>query len=167
MNKKQAGIIVTLLALIVCAGILAAKVNGPLDVSSNLSNDGIFTLKNSANKSTSNSTDYFVTSKMERETSDNMVIANYKALIDDKNTSAAQKSEAEKKYISKTTEVDLENRVELNLKGKGFEDVICFIEDNKARVIVKAKELTTQQRKQIQDVVKSVAKLDVEIETKQ
>ena len=166
MNKKQAGIIVTLLALIVCAGILAAKVNGPLDVSSNLSNDGIFTLKSDTNKSTK-STDFFVTSKMERETSDNLVIANYKALIDDKNASAAQRTEAEKKYISKTNEVDIENRVELNLKGKGFEDAICFIENNKARVIVKAKELSSQQRKQIQDVVKSIAKLDVEIETKQ
>jgi stage III sporulation protein AH len=33
MNKKQAVIIVTLLVLIVCAGVLAAKVNSPLYVS--------------------------------------------------------------------------------------------------------------------------------------
>ena len=42
MNKKQAGIIVTLLSLIVCVGILAVRVNsemGGLDLST-LTTDG-------------------------------------------------------------------------------------------------------------------------------
>ena len=40
MNKKQSGIIVTLVVLIVFAGYLATKVNGPLYV-----NDGDFSMK--------------------------------------------------------------------------------------------------------------------------
>lgn len=35
MNKKQAIIIVTLLALIVCVGVLATKVNSPFSVAEN------------------------------------------------------------------------------------------------------------------------------------
>ena len=66
MNKKQAGIIMTLLALIVCAGILAAKVNGPLNVASDFSNgSGVFNFSND-NKNTSKS-DLFVTLKLDRD----------------------------------------------------------------------------------------------------
>ena len=51
MNKKQAVIIVTLLVLIVCAGVLAAKVNSPLYVSDSDFGDNIsnITADNSTN----------------------------------------------------------------------------------------------------------------------
>jgi stage III sporulation protein AH len=167
MNKKQAGIIVTLLALIVCAGILATKVNGPLDPSVGFDNgSGVFSMNKENNTSTT--TDYFTTAKIDREQKDSMVLAQYKTMIDDKNVSQASRTEAEKKYLTKTTSQDYEHKIELNLKGKGFDDAICFIEENKARVIVKGKEISEQQRKQIKDVVMSVSKIStVEIELKQ
>lgn len=40
MNKKQAVIIVTLLALIVCVGVVATKLNSPINYVNGLDNNG-------------------------------------------------------------------------------------------------------------------------------
>lgn len=165
MNKKQAGIIVTLLALIVCAGILAARVNGPLEVSSNLdSGSGVFNFN--TEDTTASSTDFFVSAKLERDQNDAQVLASYQTMIQDKNVSKASKEKAEADYLAKTTDIDYEGKIEINVKSLGFEDAICLIENNKAKVIVKGKEVTEKQRKQIQDIVKNVAgsKVDVEVQ---
>lgn len=157
MNKKQAGIIVTLLALIVCAGILAARVNGPLEVASNGLTQG--TISQSGNKNTK--TDYFVDSRLIREQQDAQTLANYRAILDDKNVSATEKKTVEQKQTQKATNMDYESRIETTLKGQGFEDAICLIEDEQVRIIVKAKELTQQDRKKIQDTVTSISKIKV------
>lgn len=164
MNKKQAGIIVTLLALIVCAGILAARVNGPLEVST--MDDSVFNFNDK--KDTTATSDFFTTNNLQRDNDTAQVLAQYKALIEDKNVSAESKKEAEKKYTAKTENTDKENTIELNLKANGFADAICLISDNKAQVIVKAKEVTDKQVKQIKDIVNTVAKINnVDIQAKE
>lgn len=171
MNKKQAGIILTLLALIVCAGILAARVNGPLEVSNNgINNEGTGVFNWSKKDNTSTNTDVFVSEKINRENKDAQTLAAIKAIVDDKNVAEANKTDAIKQYTMKTKQMEFESRIEQTLKLKGFEEAICFIEadNSKARVIIKAKELTAQQRKVIQDVVTSVSNIKtVEIENKQ
>ena len=73
LNKKQAGIIVTLLALIVCAGILAAKVNGPLEVAESGFNEegGVLTFGNENTKtnetSETSSSSFFATAHTQKE----------------------------------------------------------------------------------------------------
>jgi stage III sporulation protein AH len=169
MNKKQAGIIVTLLALIVCAGLLAARVNGPLEVTNDGYDPGSSVFKWNQDKNTSK-TELFTSVRTDRDLRDTQTIAQYKQIIDDKNLSDTNKAEAIAQYNLKTKQMDQEGRIEAALKLKGFEDVICLIENDntKVRVIVKAKELTEQQRKQIKDVVVSTAKItNVEISLNQ
>jgi stage III sporulation protein AH len=168
MNKKQAGIIVTLLALIVCAGILAARVNGPLEVSNLDSGSGVFNLNTNEEKSSSNS-DFFVSAKLERDQNDAKVLASFQTMIQDKNVSKASKEKAEEDYLAKTTDIDHEGKIEINVKSLGFSDAICLIENNKAKVIIKGQEVTEKQRKQIQDIVKNVAgsKVEVEVQVQQ
>lgn len=62
-----------------------------------------------------------------------------------------------------------EMKIENTLKSKGYEDVICSIENDKVRIIVKNKEkLTDKNTREIKDVVMSISKLqDVEIEVKE
>ncbi|GFZ30465.1 stage III sporulation protein AH [Clostridium zeae] len=167
MNRKQAGIILTLLALIVCAGILAARVNGQVDdgTGSNLTSLP-FT---NTDKQTSNTKDYFYESRNDREQQDSQTMQNLKSIIEDKNTSANQKTEAQKELTALTMARDYETRIELSVKGKGFDDALCLIEGNKARVIVKSKDsLNEKQSIQIQESVASVSKIkDVVIEAKQ
>lgn len=168
MNRKQAGIILTLLALIVCAGILAARVNGQVDdgTGSSLSSSLPFT---NTDKQTSNTKDYFYESRNTREQQDAQTMQNLKSIIEDKNTSANQKTDAQKELTALTMARDYETRIELSVKGKGFEDALCLIEGQKARVIVKSKDsLNEKQSIQIQESVASVSKLkDVVIEAKQ
>lgn len=168
MNRKQAGIILTLLALIVCAGILAARVNGQVDdgTGSSLSSSLPFT---NTDKQTSNTKDYFYESRNEREQQDAQTMQNLKSIIEDKNTTANQKTDAQKELTALTMARDYETRIELSVKGKGFEDALCLIEGPKARVIVKSKDsLNEKQSIQIQESVASVSKIkDVVIEAKQ
>lgn len=172
MNKKQAGIIVTLLALIVCAGILAAKVNGPLEVTGDgfTNENGILTFQE--DKDEKAAADYFAT---ERDTKDQQAasaLANYKIIMDNDDLDKEARNEASKKYTELTNASTFEQKIEQQLQVKGFEDVICFLENanTKARIVIKTteKDLTAQQGKTIKDVVYSIAQIsNVEVELKQ
>ncbi|WP_040211872.1 SpoIIIAH-like family protein [Clostridium polynesiense] len=166
MNKKQAGVILTLLALIICTGILAAKVNGPI---TDVGTTDLSALKNLKEAKEGNKNDYFTYARSEKEQKDLRTIQTLKGIIDDKNTSKENKDKATAEFTKITTNQKYENSIEISLKGKNFEDVICLIDNNQARVFVKSKEkLTQKQISQIQEVITSTSQIkDVIIETKE
>ncbi|SHJ59452.1 stage III sporulation protein AH [Clostridium cavendishii DSM 21758] len=167
MNKKQMGIILTLLILIACAGVLSVKMNGKIDDPTGSIPSAISFNKEA--KETTDKNDYFYEAKSIKDQQDAKYKEELKAVINDKNSTAKDKEEASKKIKDIDSAKNNETRIELGVKSKGFEDVVCLIEGNKkARVIVKAKEaLTEKQNIQIQEVVLNVSKLkDVIIETK-
>ena len=162
MNRKQAGIILTLLALIVCTGVLATRVNNQIKESMGEVPTAFGENDDNATETSSN---YFYESRNLREQKDSKTIDNLKAIVEDKNTSAEQKEEAEKELTEKTMARDYETRIELSIKSKGYEDVICFID---GKVVVKTNEELTQEKMvEIQDIVMNVSKVyDVDIEKK-
>ncbi|OFI07594.1 SpoIIIAH-like protein [Clostridium acetireducens DSM 10703] len=174
MNKKQAVIIVSLLALIVCVGVLAAKLNNPLYVNG-VENQGKSTIsfnnveKSKEKEQVSKSSEFFSEAILTRDHKNSQTLQNLKSIIDNKNISKEKKDSAAEKYTELAMNINYESRIETDLKAKGFEDVVCSIENDKARIIVKTSEkLTDKQLKDIQNVVMSVAKIkDVEIQTKQ
>ncbi|MDM0466225.1 SpoIIIAH-like family protein [Clostridium perfringens] len=165
MNRKQAGIILTLLALIVCTGVLATRVNNQIKESMGEVPTAFGENDDNATETSSN---YFYESRNLREQKDSKTIDNLKAIVEDKNTSAEQKEEAEKELTEKTMARDYETRIELSIKSKGYEDVICFIDGDNAKVVVKTNEELTQEKMvAIQDIVMNVSKVyDVDIEKK-
>ena len=168
MNKKQAAIIVTLLALIVCAGILATKASNDNPFYVNVSDVGKSASSvNTSDKNTAIST--FSEMRLMREKNDSSAIVGLKSIVDDKNTPTDGKNDATKKMTNITMATHLEARIEDQLKLAGFGDVFCFINDTKAQVVVKSKDkLTDKQNKQINSVVMDVAKIrNVTIEAKQ
>lgn len=172
MNKKQAIIIVTLLVLIVCAGVVAAKMNDNTlyGNSSDISNgkSAISSLNNSDKKST---TDYFSEQKLQRDTENTKTLQTLKSIIDDPNSTKENKLTAGQKYNQITEENFNEGKIESILKSKGYTDVVCIINDNKAKVIVKTKtQITQKQAKEISEVVNTVANIDpayIETENRQ
>lgn len=171
INSKQAMILVTLMVGILCVGVLAHNVN------KNYSSDGDFALamkeagkQNEEKKSDDSKTsaDYFYETRSIREQGDQKEVETLKAIIADDNTSKDQKENATEKLTSKTNNRNLENRIELNVKSKGYKDVICFLDDDKARVIISQNDkLKEEQTLEIQDIVKDVAKVyDIQIEAK-
>lgn len=166
MNKKQAVIIVALLVLIVCAGVLATKVQSPLYVSDTDFVDN--SAKNSTEGNVSNSTnstsktnskqDYFAEARLTREKTSQETIATLKEIIDDKNASQQNKQNAEQESISITLAEQNAMKVENMLKGKGFKDALCTINGSKVNVVVKSTvdKLTDIQQREIRDAVLNV-----------
>lgn len=159
MNKKQSGIIVTLVVLIVFAGYLATKVNGPLYV-----NDSDFTTEKSAIslKESASSSTYFTEAKLSRTQEDARTLQTIKALIDDVNTPKAQKETAADKYLSISMASQNESDIELAIKAQGFEEALCSIVNDKVDILVKTtkKELSQAELRSIQDAVMSKTKLE-------
>lgn len=167
MNRKQAVIIVTLLVLIVCAGVLAAKVNSPLYVSDTNFNDSI---SNSASTDTSSSStankttvksDYISEARLTRDKNTAQTIESLKDIIDDKNSSQTYRDTASQQSITITTAKNNDTTVETMLKGKGYKDALCTIINDKVTVVVKcdSEKLSDKQLREIKDVVLSVTKL--------
>ncbi|WP_099335505.1 SpoIIIAH-like family protein [Clostridium cadaveris] len=165
MNKKQAGIILALLALIVIAGVAATKVNGPMgDVADSDWNFGQTTASVEENKEEN----YFDEQRTQKITKDSESVEALKTIMNNEKVPSEERASAAKKQEVLITKSNNENRIETTLKTKGFKDVLCIIEEDKVRVIVKSsEELTVQQRQQIQEVATSISKLPmVEIEQK-
>lgn len=170
MNKKQAVIISTLLVLIVCAGVLATKLNSPLYVNGGDTGTGSSTVSFNNNDKSSSKSQFFDEAKLTRDQKNAQTLQTLKTLIDDKNVSQENRDEATKKYTELAMNTNYESKIETTLKSKGYEDVICSIEDNnKVRIIVKGKDkLTDKETREIKNVVMGISKIqEVEIETKQ
>ena len=167
MTKKQCGIIFTLLALILCVGVLAAKLNNgglndPTDLSQVLSTEKV----NDQDTEALNQQNNFYNSKSERDQQDSATIQTLKSTISDANTSKEQKDVATQELNQKTMVKDNEGRIELSIKNKGYEDALCRLDSNKATVIVKsATALQENETVAIQEIVQDVSKIkDVIIE---
>ncbi|MBU3126573.1 SpoIIIAH-like family protein [Clostridium tagluense] len=158
MNKKQSGIIVTLVVLIICAGYLATKVNGPLYV-----NDSDFGEKSAISlKENKSSSTFFAEAKLSRNQESAKALQAIKLIIDDANTPKEEKKKAADEYLDVSTTTQKESDVELALKAKGFEEALCSIVDDKVEIFVKSskKELSKEELRGIQDVVMSKTKLE-------
>ena len=51
--------------------------------------------------------------------------------------------------------MEAENKIETTLKAQGFEDVLCYLSDNSANIIVKSHGLDTAQAAQIKSALLS------------
>ncbi len=153
MNKKQTIIISSLVVLILFAGYLATKVNGPLYVTDNQNSDG------TAVSATVNA-NYFTEATLQRNNSENQTLQKLKSLLDDENTPQDKKAEAADEYKNLALQSDKEIKIELALKAQGFTEALCTLDKEKATVIVKHEgELSDQQVKQIKDVVMSKSEI--------
>lgn len=174
MTKKQFGIIFTLMALIVCVGVIAARINktglnDPTDFSQVISQQGTEEDKDKdKDKETLGSQDYFFTLRSEKEKEDAITLQNLDALIADANTSQEAKDLATNDRLEKTMLMDKESRIEVGVKNKGFEDVLCSIEgDSKVRIVVSSDELTDVETASIQEIAENISGIsDVIIEPK-
>lgn len=197
MTKKQFGIIFTLMALIVCVGVLSTKLNqggltDPTDLSQVLAGEGDVAKNDDAkakekqekekakaekdakkdskkeDKETLATQEYLYSQRSTKEQEYASTTQELKDIIADANVSQEQKDLATIELQEKTMIKDKEGRIELNVKNKGFEDVLCFIEGNKVRVVLKVEEkLTEEQTSAIQEIVEDVSSMsDVIIEPK-
>ena len=172
MTKKQFGIIFTLMALIVCVGVIAARINktglnDPTDFSQVISQQGTENKDKDNDKETIGNQDYFYGLRSEKDQKDAITMQQLNELIADEQTSQEQKDLAANELREKTMMKDQEGRIEVNVKNKGFEDVLCSIEKGTVRIVVKANELTEADTASIQEIAENISGIsDIIIEPK-
>lgn len=166
MTKKQFGIIFTLMALIVCVGVLSMKLNesgltDPTDL-------GAMLLDNDAEEETMSTQDYFYNLRTQKAQSDAEIKEQMKAITEDASASQEAKDIANNSLIQKAQLQEQESRVEMGIMNKGYEDAICMIDSNKVTVYVKVKDApTTEETALLQQLVEDITTLsDIQIETK-
>lgn len=169
MNKNQSIIVVSLLVLLCFTGYLAIKLNNPVfDASTNGSIEDVLESESSATVS-SGTNSFFVEQKLSRDRNNANTYQNLQVLIDNENVPNEQREKASEEYrtlaLNSQREIDLESK----LKGKGFDDVICFIDNNsKVKVYVKSKKDLTKEQLQLikEEVLTSTNIKDVDITVK-
>ena len=143
MTKKQFGIIFTLMALIVCVGVLAARLNkNGLNDAVGLDqvlaqNDDTTGSEKESDKETLSTQDYFYNMRSTKEQQDSVYVQEMQSIKDDQTASEEQKNAANEAIIEKTKIKDQESRVEADIKNKGYEDALCMIDNGNVEVYVK------------------------------
>lgn len=164
MNKKQGIIIVSLLVLIVIAGVLATRVQGPLyfPTDETASSEDV-------EKSSETGDEYFSQAKLNKTSQSEDTLKNLRTIIEDESLPEDSRREAKDQYVSINLNAQNETKIEEDLKGKGFEDAVVTIGNDKASVIVKSdKELTDEENRMIQKSIITIANIkDFEITYKQ
>ena len=166
MTRKQMGIILTLMALIVCVGVLSMKLNenGLLDQQVGL--ESVLEKNDDSTKETLSTSEYFYSMRLTKEQQDEKYIDDMKAITEDVNASQESKDLANNALVEKTKMKDQESRVESEIRNKGYEDALCMINDNKSvKVYVKVDEvLSEEEAATIKKVVEDITTLnDVDI----
>lgn len=106
--------------------------------------------------------EYFTKSRLERNTMYSQILESYQKILDKTMISESQKQTAQKEITRINEEQNAIMITENLIKTKGFEDLIIFINDTSINVIIKAKELQTEQIAQIQNIVTRELKADID-----
>ena len=170
MTKKQFGIIFTLMALIVCVGVLSMKLNengynDPTSLEAVLKQNTDNTKTDAATEETLSTTEYFYSMRLTKEQQDQKYIDDMKAISEDPNASQEQKDIANNALIEKTKIQEQEGRVEVDITSKGYKDAICMIDQSQVKVYVKVDDkLSEENSASIKKVVEDITGLtDVNI----
>lgn len=109
-----------------------------------------------------NISDYFVSTRIERDTMYSQMLDTYQKIIDSQNISNEQKDIATQEISKITNTKNAIMTAENLIKSKGFEDVVILVNDNSINVIIKKASLNTAEVSQIQNII--TRELNSEIE---
>lgn len=112
--------------------------------------------------SQSQTNDYFVTSRLQRDTMYSQMLETYTKILESTTVSSEQKAvsteEINKINAKKNAIMITENLI----KTKGFEECVIFNNDNSISIVVKSEELTPEQIAQIQNIVSREMNAEIE-----
>jgi stage III sporulation protein AH len=160
--RKQTIVITVLIVLIACAGLFARNFNDTVKDSNALSQTVVETNK---------TMNYFAESRVQKENKFDSTKAQYNDLINNKQLSKKVHETASLNLIKLTSDSMKESKVETLIKGRGFDDALCMINDKNVEVCVKTDvELTSKQANELKDIIVSATKAsprDIYIKAKQ
>lgn len=105
--------------------------------------------------STEPSTDFFAEHRLEREKQRSMQVELLREIINNQNTSAEVRQQAQQDWLSLTALMEKELTVEKLVMSKGFSDAILVLNQDSAHIIVKGTALTSSEALQVTELVAS------------
>ena len=139
-KKKKIIVLVSMVALLVLTGCLNYFLNRPK--SSEADSNG-----------TTMYTDYFTSSRNDREQARNQTVMEYNAIIKSESASAEAKANAEKELAQLVAGMETEQRLETLIKALGYEACLGSVGAQNINVILKSEKLTDQEVAQILDII--------------
>lgn len=106
---------------------------------------------------------YFVTSKLDRNTMYSETLETYQEMYNNTNATAEQKQEALKKINSINNTKNAIMIAENLILAKNFKDVVIFANEGSVSVVIKAEELKQEEVAQIQNIVSRELNIGAEI----
>lgn len=128
-----------------------------------VSNNEIATVEEATiETNSSNNNDYFVKSKLERDTMYSQIIESYEKILNSTNSLETQKQSATQE-IQKINEIKNKIMICENLiKTKGFENSIIFVNGESISVIIGTQEMKQEEIAQIQNIISREMKAEIE-----
>lgn len=138
-------------------GNIDSTTNSNGEKKKNNSDEVLQTSSNTANKD-----EYFVKSKLERDTMYSQMIETYEKVLNSANSLEMQKQTATQE-IQKINEIKNSIMISENLiKTKGFENNIIFVNSESVSVIIGVDELKQEEIAQIQNIISREMKAEIE-----
>ena len=114
------------------------------------------------NTEATDTSEYFTSSRLERDTMYSQMLESYQKILDSKTTAEKQKSAAQSEIdnINKTKNAIMicENLI----KTKGFKDVVIFSNDDSISVVINKEELAKEDIAQIQSIIAREMNADID-----
>ena len=136
--------------------------NSMTNVTTNTTNKEEAIQKETAETSSSNSNDYFVKSKLERDTMYSQMIETYEKVLNSTNSLETQRQSATQE-IQKIN--DTKNSImicENLIRTKGFENNIIFVNGDSVSIIIGVAEIKPEEIAQIQNIISREMKAEIE-----
>lgn len=97
--------------------------------------------------------DYFASARLEREAGRSKSIETFNSIINNANNAPEIKNEAQNGILKLADNTEMETAIENLIKARGFEDAVCFINNDQANVVVKCDSLDEQKVSIITEIV--------------
>lgn len=105
--------------------------------------------------------EYFSESRIERDRGRSKAMDSLRSIAENKDSSAEVKRDAEARMLTMAERIEQEAAAEAEMKAKGFEDAVVYINDTAVTVVVKCDhELTAGDAAKIQEIVVRTAGAD-------
>ncbi len=102
---------------------------------------------------TEESSDFFTQARIDREAGRSKSIETFNSLIENESADPEAKSAAQQGMLLLAQNTETETAIENLLRAKGFEDVVCYINNNLANVVVKTDALDSANTAKISEIV--------------
>lgn len=114
------------------------------------------------NSSVTTTDEYFINSRLERNTMYSQQIENYQNILSNTNVSEVQKKTAQEEITRINNEQNAIMIAENLIKTKGIEDIMIFVNDSSVNAIIKGEEPAKEEIAQIQNIITRELKAKIE-----